>query len=398
MRKVVAAFLAVILLLPLFPGNARGEGASIEFQEANLDSVKEALLTIVRFASDDIKLGGGRKYPIAEKSPAMEILKSFDGGWFSTATKREFSNLRTENWDIISENEFYVDTYFDYGMQFNLLDSRTIFHCAYRLCMRKSSVVEGLWQAYDFWNLPIEEQAEKAGDVSDGLEGIRVYPVTGKTYKGYMTVVDDPSRIFVGAIERFGEDYKGKTIADLTSQYGAVGGINAGGFTDPGGSGKGGDPNGVVISQGVSRRGYHYRAGSVMIGFDTDNRLHVGEFKSIEGMNIRDAASFDYALVLEGKDVSDKVSRIRYTTRTAIGQDADVKVLMLVIEGRSPDSLGASHADLAKIMLEYGAVTAGNLDGGSSTALYLGGKSVYSGIRIDSSRRIPVAFLISPVK
>ena len=396
MRRIIAALLALWIALPLFPGCAKGETASEEFQRERLNSVKDVMLTLVRYASDDVALGGGRKYPIAEKSPAMEILKAFDGGWFASVSQREFSNLRTENWNVVSETEFYVDAYCDYAVQFHGVDGMTVFHCAYRLCMRKSDLADDLWQAYDFWNLAQEEETQAALEAAEGLNGIAVYSVIGKSYMGYMTVVDDPSRIFVGAIERFGEEVKGKTIAELCKQYGAAGGINAGGFTDPGGKGKGGDPIGVVISQGETRRGYHSRTGNVLIGFDADNRLRVGAFSSIEGMNIRDAVAFDYALVQDGQDVSDKVSRVRYTTRTAIGQDAEGRVLMLVVKGRSPDSLGASHADLAKIMLDYGAVTAANLDGGSSSALYLGGKSVFSGVCSDSSRKIPAAFLIRP--
>ena len=43
---------------------------------------------------------------------------------------------------------------------------------------------------------------------------------------------------------------------------------------------------------------------------------------------------------------------------------------MLVINGgNQPGSYGASYADIAKIMENYGAINAANLDGGTSTAL-----------------------------
>ena len=48
--------------------------------------------------------------------------------------------------------------------------------------------------------------------------------------------------------------------------------------------------------------------------------------------------------------------------------------------------------------LRRGAVNAANLDGGTSTCLYLNGESIYSGFRLDCSRSIPTAFLIAPVK
>ena len=57
--------------------------------------------------------------------------------------------------------------------------------------------------------------------------------------------------------------------------------------------------------------------------------------------------------------------------RTAIGQRADGSVLLLVTDGRGASGhLGATAADLLNIMLEYEAVNAANLDGGSSSAMY----------------------------
>ena len=58
--------------------------------------------------------------------------------------------------------------------------------------------------------------------------------------------------------------------------------------------------------------------------------------------------------------------------RTAIGQRADGTVLLLVIDGRQPSSIGASYNDLIGIFMEYGAVNAYNLDGGNSAMLMTG--------------------------
>ena len=43
---------------------------------------------------------------------------------------------------------------------------------------------------------------------------------------------------------------------------------------------------------------------------------------------------------------------------------------MLVTDGRTASSLGATHNDVIDIMVSYGAVTAGMLDGGSSSMMY----------------------------
>ena len=58
-----------------------------------------------------------------------------------------------------------------------------------------------------------------------------------------------------------------------------------------------------------------------------------------------------------------------YNPRTAIGQRADGSVILLCIDGRQAGSLGGTYADIINIMVEFGAVNACNLDGGSSTVM-----------------------------
>ena len=60
-----------------------------------------------------------------------------------------------------------------------------------------------------------------------------------------------------------------------------------------------------------------------------------------------------------------------YNPRTASGQRADGTVLLLCIDGRQAGSLGATYADIIDVMVEYGAVNACNLNGGSSTVMLL---------------------------
>lgn len=56
--------------------------------------------------------------------------------------------------------------------------------------------------------------------------------------------------------------------------------------------------------------------------------------------------------------------------RTAIGQRADGTVIMLVTDGRSVDSIGATRNDVIELMVANGAVNAAMLDGGSSAMMY----------------------------
>ncbi|MBQ2863600.1 MAG: phosphodiester glycosidase family protein, partial [Clostridia bacterium] len=56
--------------------------------------------------------------------------------------------------------------------------------------------------------------------------------------------------------------------------------------------------------------------------------------------------------------------------RTAIGQRTDGTVILLVTDGRTTSSPGATYNDVIEILIKYGAVTAGMVDGGSSSMLY----------------------------
>ncbi len=82
--------------------------------------------------------------------------------------------------------------------------------------------------------------------------------------------------------------------------------------------------------------------------------------------------------------------------RTAIGQRADGAILLLVINGRQIDSLGATYDDLIDIMLEYGAVNASNLDGGSSSLMIHNGEYITNSAYIFGERVIATSFLVMP--
>jgi len=57
--------------------------------------------------------------------------------------------------------------------------------------------------------------------------------------------------------------------------------------------------------------------------------------------------------------------------RTAVGTRPDGKVILLVIDGRSSNSYGASLPELSKIMRWLGCTSAINLDGGGSSTLWV---------------------------
>ena len=108
--------------------------------------------------------------------------------------------------------------------------------------------------------------------------------------------------------------------------------------------------------------------------------------------------SFGPGLVENGEisvDKNDEVDRAKASNpRTAIGQREDGALLLLVLDGRSINTLGATMEDVVNIMLEYGAINAGNLDGGSSSVMVYDGEIVNHCASVTGPRRIPTGFIV----
>ena len=227
------------------------------------------------------------------------------------------------------------------------------------------------------------------------MDTIEIEDVSGPTYKGKMMIVYDPSRVQVACLEQFSSNGKGKKLETFVEETGAVAGVNAGGFADENGMGNGGMPLGVVVKDGVMLQGT--AGGSYqVIGFDQGNHLIVGQMTGAEMMErgMRDAVSFGPAFIINGKPVDVTGSGGGLNPRTVIGQREDGAVLLLVIDGRQPHSLGANFQDCIKVMQEYGAINAANLDGGSSTQMIYQGETVNICASLYGPRYLPTVWVV----
>jgi len=237
--------------------------------------------------------------------------------------------------------------------------------------------------------------AQSSGEAAEEKD-IELVEVNGETYHGYMLIVKDPSRVSLAVSSPdFSSDY-GKYLDEMAEENGAIAAINAGGFEDVGGGGRGGKPLGIVVKDGKVLNSRTSRECDIVIGFDQNDKLIVGKMDADDAveLGLRDAASFNPILVLNGEPAEVKGSSSGLNPRTAIGQRADGAVLLLVIDGRQVNSLGASLADLIDVMMQFGAVNAANLDGGSSSKMYYQGEFVNDGVALTGSRRLPTAFIV----
>ena len=241
-------------------------------------------------------------------------------------------------------------------------------------------------------DIKIKNKAKNSDNAKDGIE---LVDVSSKTFKGYLLVVDDPSRVKLAAAPRLG--VVGSTTSQIVEANDAIGGINAGGFADDA-LGTGGKPSGILITDGQIQSTDYYGSYSI-VGIDNDNKLIVSNsmtYYTMQQLNLHSAVSFGPIIVINGQPT------IRYgdggyglQPRTAIGQTKDGKILMLVIDGRQSDSLGATMKNVQDIMLQYGAYNAFNLDGGASTTMVYDSKLVNNPSDIMGERYVPCAFIIT---
>ena len=234
-------------------------------------------------------------------------------------------------------------------------------------------------------------------EVNEDVPDIEIIDVKGSTYRGKLMKIKDPSRLFVGTIDGFREG-NGQVVADIAKRYDAIGGVNGGEFVD-GETTWTGMPIGLVMINGEQINGnsdtvYH------VTGITFDNKLVVGNMnaETAKQNNIRDCVSINSSigpfLIINGEaqDVSGTGGGLN--PRTALGQTADGSILLLAIDGRMANSLGASFSDLQDIMLQYGAVNASVMDGGTSTQMYYNGEVINTPYSPTGPRTCPTAWLV----
>lgn len=242
-------------------------------------------------------------------------------------------------------------------------------------------------------NLTVGQKDKNGNKVlyNDIEEGIVIVEVKGPSFQGFLALIDDPSRVFVGTTNRKG--VWGQVICEMMEDNNnAVLGINASGFQDPDGHGKGGQINGLCFSNGESWGTYMPNYSSICI--TKDNKLLVGDFNNWEKYNVRDGAQFYPCVISKGKIVLGRGFGLQ--PRTLIAQAYNGVMMFLVIDGRALHSTGATYKQCAEILLKYDAESAAACDGGSSSVIAYKGKvlNIPSTPMKDTGRYLPNAFMV----
>lgn len=201
-------------------------------------------------------------------------------------------------------------------------------------------------------------------------------------FKSYLVAIYDASKVKLVSSKAFNKNNTGQqTVKEICKRYGASVCINGGGFVD---WGTGSDiPQGCVIEDGKIT--WDSKDSRGLIGFDTNDKL-VLVHDTCQGaldIGVRDALEFGPFLIQEGNILVDEdttVGGFLGAARVAIAQRRDGIVLFLVTEGRH--AKGPTVYQIAKVLKQYGAYTASNLDGGASSSLVIQGKLINNPLNI----------------
>lgn len=263
--------------------------------------------------------------------------------------------------------------------------------------------VNGYWAQFDKYSEVRDQNLVHLGPVHTVpvVEEIKkplveIEPIQGTNFKGHLLIVHDPKKLRIAVPGKAG---KGEKVSSMVSRLGAVAGVNAGGFVDPEWMGNGFQPTGLVMSGGK----LFYNDGGMntpnhIVGIDKEGRMIAGKYSPSEliKMGVQEAVTFAPKFIVNGVgQIKNQADGWGIAPRTSMAQKEDGTIMFAIIDGRQPGhSIGATLFDIQKIFLEHGAVTAANLDGGSSTVLVKDNKIINKPSSEYGERYLPTAWLV----
>lgn len=217
------------------------------------------------------------------------------------------------------------------------------------------------------------ENSYSDGNISITLEEIRAYDST--IYVADV-VLSSPEYLQTAfANSAYGRNVTAKT-SSIAKKANAILAIN--------GDYYGARETGYVIRNGVLYRSKANRNAEDLVIYQ-DGTFGIINESQISAQALLDGGawnvlSFGPALLIDGEiavEKGDEVGRAKASNpRTAIGMIDDLHYLFVVSDGRTSASEGLSLLELGQVLLELGAQTAYNLDGGGSSTMVFQGRIV----------------------
>ncbi len=257
-------------------------------------------------------------------------------------------------------------------------------------------------------------------ELNAGLpEGVRVFEGRDEVLplRAWYVRIDEPDPTIVTRVVMSDDSTDNReTVSSFTRDLGACVAINGGYFSMAQTPAR---HVGLLLTEGrliesatpsVVRDSLRYETARAAIGFTADDRVEIVWATTRDGAVYRwgrpprhepgrpaaplpydDAEVWDVVDAVAGGPVLMAQGRIRVTAneevffgtsiprvhpRTAAGRTADGALILMVVDGRQPESRGVSLEELAMLMRDVGAVEALNLDGGGSSTLVVNGVRV----------------------
>jgi len=223
--------------------------------------------------------------------------------------------------------------------------------------------------------------------VQNNLDGVKVenkndtsierYDIKGIRFKGYILIINDPTRLKVGYTSLLYKE--GQLTSDIAKDNNAIAAINGGGFKDADNGtkwvGTGANPAGIIMANGkiVANDITDENKKTDVVAMTKSGKLLVGlhSLSEMKTAGVTEAVSFGPALIVDGrKTITAGEGGWGSAPRTCVAQRKDGAIIFLVIDGRQLGSLGATLREAQDVLYDYGAVNATNLDGGSSSTLF----------------------------
>jgi len=212
---------------------------------------------------------------------------------------------------------------------------------------------------------------------------LKLYYLTEPNYKGYALKVNlkaDSAMKMVLGKDKVGSS---ETTLDAVRRYGAVAGVNAGGFADDNRTGKR-YPLSTTVLNGKYVYGFEPTFEDLaFIGLSTDRKLIGGRFskqEDLDKLKPNFGATFVPVLLQNGKKQAIPAqwqNSPARAPRTVIGNFKNDQLLFLVTDGYDErGNSGATLAELQDKLVALGVKDAYNLDGGGSSSLIFDGQII----------------------
>lgn len=236
---------------------------------------------------------------------------------------------------------------------------------------------------------PVNQLFGDSAAVSNNGSGVTYIYVNDPAPNDIHIAMIDLTNPHVAIVGTHSEDRK-KTVSDFAKQYRCRIAVNTSFFEF-----KKYSPINLTVGAGKVWEGTMDDANSGILAVGLDNKAEMYPAEQVMQTPepwMYTLTSGMYDLVRDGKKVDHSACTedlCNRHPRTVVGLSQDKKTLFLVVvDGRRPGSRGMNFGELSDLLLKLGAHNAMNLDGGGSSAMWVGTKGGIVNVPSDKKERI----------